>query len=246
MLHPQWPGVTLPGWIFDAQRRRRYTYSPQAAAQDMYVFAQAARARSMRCMKSQRRILIIDGHPDPDRQRFIHALAVAYAQGAAAAGHEVRRIDVASLELHSLRSNSEFLHELPSEEIRRCQADLSWAGHVVILFPLWLGDMPGLLKILLEQIARPGFAFRASRTKGLQRKLLAGRSARIVVTMGMPALFYRWYYRAHSVKNLERNILGFCGISPARRTLLGMVEGASNERRERWLAQMRKLGARAH
>jgi hypothetical protein len=27
----------------------------------------------------------------------------------------------------------------------------------------------------------------------MPRKLLKGRSARILVTMGMPALFYRWY-----------------------------------------------------
>jgi putative NADPH-quinone reductase len=47
------------------------------------------------------------------------------------------------------------------------------------------------------------------------RKLLKGKSARIVVTMGMPTLFYRWYFRVHSLKNLERNILAFCGIRPA-------------------------------
>lgn len=31
-----------------------------------------------------RRVLILDGHPDPDRYR--HALAVAYARGAAGEG----------------------------------------------------------------------------------------------------------------------------------------------------------------
>jgi len=61
-----------------------------------------------------------------------------------------------------------------------------------------------------EQVARPGFAFGTAKGKGLPPKLLKGRSARVIVTMGMPALFYRWYYRAHSVKNLERNILAFC------------------------------------
>ena len=47
-------------------------------------------------------------------------------------------------------------------------------------------------------------------------KGLTGRSARVVVTMGMPALVYRYYFRSHSVKNLERNILGFVGIAPIR------------------------------
>jgi len=29
--------------------------------------------------------------------------------------------------------------------------------------------------------------------QGFLKRLLAGRSARIVVTMGMPVLLYRWY-----------------------------------------------------
>ena len=44
-----------------------------------------------------RRITLIDGHPDPDPGRFVHALADTYAAAALAAGHEVRRIVVAEL-----------------------------------------------------------------------------------------------------------------------------------------------------
>jgi putative NADPH-quinone reductase len=195
--------------------------------------------------RAPKRVLIIDGHPDADRGRLVHALADAYAAGAASAGHEVRRIDIASLEFGSLRGNDDFLHGTPSPVIERCQQDLAWCNHVVILFPLWLGDMPGLLKILLEQVARPGFAFATGSGKGLPRKLLRGRSARIVVTMGMPAFFYRWYYRGHSVKSLERNILAFVGIAPVRRTLLGMVEGGGDAKRVAWLAKLRELGTKA-
>ena len=43
--------------------------------------------------------------------------------------------------------------------------------------------------------------------------------------MGMPALVYRWYFRAHSVKSLERNILGFVGIAPVHETLIGDGRG---------------------
>jgi len=195
--------------------------------------------------KRTRRIVILDGHPDANRACFVHALADAYADGATDAGHEVRRINVASLDLQSLHSSAEFLQGTPSETIRNCQQDIAWCGHLVILFPLWLGDMPGLLKILLEQVARPGFAISAAKDKGLPRKLLKGKSARIIVTMGMPTLFYKWYYRAHSVKNLERNILAFVGIAPVRRTLLGMVEGVSDAHRRSWLEKIRALGAKA-
>jgi putative NADPH-quinone reductase len=42
--------------------------------------------------------------------------------------------------------------------------------------------------------------------------------------MGVPASFYRWYFRAHSIKSLERNILKFCGILPIRLSIVGSVE----------------------
>ena len=42
------------------------------------------------------KIVIIDGHPDPDRARLIHALADEYAAGAEESCHEVRRLDVAA------------------------------------------------------------------------------------------------------------------------------------------------------
>jgi len=52
------------------------------------------------------RITIIEGHPDPAGNRFCHALAEAYAQGARAAGLEVRRIDVARLGFPLLRTQA--------------------------------------------------------------------------------------------------------------------------------------------
>jgi len=76
-------------------------------------------------------------------------------------------------------------------------------------------------------------------------KLLKGRSARIVVTMGMPALVYRWYFRAHSLKALERNILGFVGIAPVHETLIGMVEGMDDVQRAQWLRRFEAMGREA-
>jgi putative NADPH-quinone reductase len=60
-------------------------------------------------------------------------------------------------------------------------------------FPLWLASMPALLKGFFEQALRPGFALGPTEPGRMWKKLLKGRSARIVVTMGMPALVYRWY-----------------------------------------------------
>ncbi len=193
-------------------------------------------------MTRPRNILIIDGHPDVSPQRFLHALAAGYARGARAGGHAVRIINVGELDPQTLRSGEEFTRGKPARAILKCQEHLTWSDHIVILFPLWLGDMPGQLKIFLEQVLRPGFAFAAAKGKRMPRKLLRGKTARIVVTMGMPAFFYRWYFRAHSVKNLQRNILAFCGVEPALVTLVGMVEGMNDKQRSSWLQKLEKLG----
>ena len=189
-----------------------------------------------------KRIAIIQGHPDPSGQRLGHALAGAYAAGAEASGHQVRLIDVARLDFPLLRTQREFESGTLPESLRGAQTDIGWAEHLVLFFPLWLGTMPALLKGFLEQVFRPGFAFGPGPDSKPWGKRLKGRSARIVVTMGMPALMYRWYFRAHGLKGLERSVLGFCGIAPIRETLIGMVEASDDRARERWLAKLRAQG----
>ncbi|NIJ09348.1 putative NADPH-quinone reductase [Sphingomonas vulcanisoli] len=187
-----------------------------------------------------RRIAIIDGHPDPDPARFVHALADRYAEGATKASHEVRRIMVSALEFSLLGSRHDWEGEYIDFDIKRSQVSIRWADHLVFLYPLWLGDMPALLKGFLEQVMRPGFAFEPQTGKGPQ-KALKGRSALVVVTMGMPALVYRAYYGAHSVKSLERNILKFSGISPVQHMIIGDVEARPGMRDE-WLSRLSFLG----
>lgn len=192
-----------------------------------------------------KRIAIIQGHPDADPARYGHALASAYARGAEEAGHEVKVVHVAALDFPLLRSAQDWQEGATPESIRQAQAQIAWAEHLVILFPLWLGDMPALLKGFLEQVLRPGFAFTKALPGRPWKKLLKGKSARLVVTMGMPVFFYRVFYRSHSVKSLQRNILAFCGVDPVRVTLIGMIEAAKEEARGVWLTRMSALGREA-
>jgi putative NADPH-quinone reductase len=184
---------------------------------------------------SGKNILIIDAHPDPAPEHFVHALSEQYAAAAGAAGHVVQVVRLSELEFPWLRNAHEFAAQ-PSPMIGAQQQHFSWANHVVIIYPLWLGSMPALLKAYLEQVMRPGFAFAYGKKNGLPRKLMTGKTARIVVTMGMPSLFYRLYYRSHSVRSLARNILGFVGFKPVRVSLIGNVE--STKTRARGMAQL--------
>ena len=200
----------------------------------------------MKPASSHQRILVLQGHPDATAYHLNHALADAYAEGAQRAGHAVRRVEVAALEFPLLRSKADWETGALPDSLRAVQDAIHWAGHIVVLFPLWLGDMPALLKGFFEQVARPGFAVGAAGTGSLPAKLLSGRSARVVVTMGMPVAVYRWYFRAHSIKALERNILGFAGIAPIRTTFVGSVENLNPAQRQQWLVRLDALGAAAH
>ena len=186
-------------------------------------------------------IVIIQGHPDGASRHFCHALADEYAKGAQDASHEARRLDVAQLDFPLLRTKEDFEKGEPPAAIKEAQEAIKEADHLVIVYPLWLGSMPALLKAFLEQVLRPGFAFEYQ-SRGMPKKLLKGTSARIVVTMGMPASVYRWVYFAHSLRSLKRNILAFCGIAPIRSTLIGNVAGMSDRQRMEWLDEVRGLG----
>lgn len=195
----------------------------------------------------QRRILIILGHPDGRPERLCRALADAYAEGARSAGHEVRLIDVATLDFPLLRSMEDFAERPLPVTLEDAAQAIETAEHIVFVFPLWLGTMPALLKAFLEQVMRPGVAFAHPKQgeTGFAKTLLEGRSARVVVTMGMPAFFYRFWYLGHGVAGMRRNILNFVGIGPVQETLFGSVEGAGDARRRKWIAEMRTLGKRA-
>jgi putative NADPH-quinone reductase len=187
-----------------------------------------------------RHIAVIDAHPDPDPARYVHALAAAYAEGAREAGHEVRDIRLADHSIPPLISRDSWTHDRVPIGVKPGQDAIGWADHIVFLYPLWLGDMPALLKAFLEQAMRPGFAV-SEHVKLNDVKLLAGKSARLVVTMGMPAFFYRAYYGSHSVRSFKRNILGLVGIEPVTSSLIGNVEGDLRNR-EKWLDRMREYG----
>lgn len=191
-----------------------------------------------------RRIAVVIGHPDPAPERLCRQLAAAYAKGAEEAGHAVRTLDVAVLEIPYLRTKVDFETGTSTGDIASAQETLAWAEHWVILYPLWLGSMPAMLKAFFEQVGRPGFAFRY-RDKGFPEKLMAGRTAHIVVTMGMPALAYRWFFFAHSLRALKRNILVFIGVKPVRDTIVGGVDGLTAEKVAALMAKMRAAGASA-
>lgn len=191
-----------------------------------------------------KRITIIDGHPDPADARLIHALADRYAYAARAAGHEVRCIKISSIDFPVLRKVDDFYERSAPESLQNAQNDIASADHIAFFYPLWHGSMPALLKAFIEQTFRPGFAMAYGGERRFPKPLFKGKSARVVVTMGMPAFIYRLYFGGYGVKSFERSVLRLCGISPVSETLLGMTGTGCEKRSSRRLDLMAVLAER--
>ncbi len=191
----------------------------------------------------KKRVLLINGHPDANPARLCHALADAYAKGATGAGHDVKQLNIATLSFPILRDPQEFMQPPANPDLLAAQDAFLWSEHIVFVFPLWMGGPPALLKAFMEGLGCGEFLLGQGKG-GFPKGRLAGRTARIVVTMGMPSLIYRFYFRAFGTRAFEHGILRMAGIRSVRTTLIGGI-GASVDRCRRWVGVLRDLGAKA-
>lgn len=188
-------------------------------------------------------ILVINGHPDPSAERLCATLCDAYVQGAEGAGHAVRRVSVGLIEFELLRSAEAFNEGAPPPAIEAVQRDIRWADHMVVVFPLWLGGLPALTKGFFEQVFRPQFTMRWRKNQ-LPQGLLEGLTARLVVTMGMPAFAFHLFFGASGVRSFERSVLGLAGTRRTGTTMIGGVGEQSAQTTSGWMARLGDLGRR--
>lgn len=189
------------------------------------------------------RIAILFGHPMPES--FNTALGLAYAAGARAAGADVRELHLGRLTFDPLLHKGYTAIQPLEPDLLRAQEDIRWAEHLVVCFPIWWGVPPALLKGFIDRVFHPGWAFKyETRASLFQKRLLSGRSARLVCTMDSPPWYYRLVIGAPAIAKMKNSVFGFCGIRPVRATLVGSVRFSTPARRTRWLRQLTDLGRR--
>jgi NAD(P)H dehydrogenase (quinone) len=190
--------------------------------------------------RAMAKIAIVVGNPQTDS--YSEALGQAYLRGAQSGGHEAKLFALADMNFDAILREGYRRMQVLEPDLVAARAAIDASDHLVFVFPLWCGDMPAILKGFFERILQPDLlAIHAAGGKG-NWKVFKGKSARVIMTMGMPGWFYRWYFGAHALKLLKRNILQFVGISPVHATLYGMVEAAGADKREQWLREVEALG----
>jgi len=186
-----------------------------------------------------KKILVILGQPQ--RRSYGGALAQAYAEGARAAGAEVKEIYLGELQFNAC-ANAGPPPAALEPDLARAQEAIRWAEHLVFVYPIWWGTIPALLKGFIERVFTEGFAVKFRDDSPWWDRLLKGRSARLIVTMNTPPLFYRWVFGRPGHNTMKKTILEFCGVKPVRITEIGPVRNSTDAKRRQWLGQVREIG----
>jgi 1,4-dihydroxy-2-naphthoate polyprenyltransferase len=188
------------------------------------------------------RVLLILGHPRSESLGGV--LYASYRVG-------LQEVDIpfAELILADLHFDMDVHEESPDKQalepgLQRAQELLSWADHLVFVYPTWWGTFPARLKAFLDRTLTPGFAFRYLPGEWGWEPLLKGKTAELITTMDTPRWVYHWLYKGPGHHALTQATLGFCGVRTVRKTVFGPVIRSTPKQRAHWLAQTRALGRR--
>lgn len=187
-----------------------------------------------------KKIFILLGHPDSGPEPLSRQLADAYETAARAAGHEVRRTNLAGMTFDPILHKGYRSRMDLEPDLLKVQEELSWCEHFVLFYPNWWGGMPALLKGMWDRMFLPRFAFSMWKNKFGWDALLKGRTARVVITCSNPVLLDHLAFGDFTA-SIKRSLLSFAGFS-VRVTGIGRSERLSETQKAHWL---KRIGALA-
>lgn len=189
------------------------------------------------------RALLIDGHTD--QGRLSAHLLDHYAQ-ALPAGTQIDRLAIRDLVFDPDLSRG--YDDIPPLEpdLEQALALIEGCDHLVLAFPLWWGSEPARLTGFWDRVLLPRRAFRYRDKGPLWDRLLAGRSADVLITMDTPPIWLRLGYFDPVGWRYRRQVLGFVGFRPVRMAYFGIVRRGGAERNlPKWRARVERLAAGA-
>lgn len=197
--------------------------------------------RSFPPAPSDPNLLVIDGHPSA--QSLAGALIDSYL-GAVHSQVRAERLSLRDLDFRLTRQGNYGDEDSELEpDLVNAQKAIAAAGHIVVAFPLWWGGTPSLLKAFFDRTLIPGWAFSMDSKSGLPIGGLAGRTARVVVTMDAPLWYDSLKNRSSGRHQVKDATLKFCGIRSVKMSAFGGVSKSTPEKRRKWFAQMEAAGA---
>lgn len=184
-------------------------------------------------------ILVIDGHPDD--QSLCSSMAKKYATAATSKGYETKLIPLRELDF-SLNLKYGYRKRTELEpDLKEAIEYLKDADHIVLVYPIWWGTFPALLKGFFDRVFLPGITYQPS--NGLKwGKLLKGKTARVISTMDAPTWYNRFYYGRPAYKAIKKATLQYCGVRQVKLSEFAPIKTSTPEKRQKWLEKIEQLG----
>ncbi|SNR17228.1 NAD(P)H-dependent oxidoreductase [Tenacibaculum jejuense] len=185
-------------------------------------------------------VVIINGHPN--KESFNNALANTYYQGVKSTQNSVEIINVRELDFNP---NLQFGYRKRTElepGLQLAIEKIKAADHLVWVLPVWWGGMPAMLKGFIDRTFLPGIMFDIEEEKFLPKKLLKGKTARLIITSDSPRWYYYLYLKSPVINQLKKGILAFCGVKPTKLTYIAPIKNSTQDFRKEWLNKVFNLG----
>ena len=185
-------------------------------------------------------ILLINGHPD--KESYCHALAAAYFKGACQTTDHITQLNIADLVFNPNLAYG-YRKRTPLEpDLEYALEKIKKADHIVWVFPMWWYGIPAIMKGFIDRTFLPGIAFDYVKGKPLPKKLLKGKTARIILTADTPQWYDYLVMKRPTLNQFKRGTLQFCGINPVKTTYIAPIKDSKNTFREKWLKKVETLG----
>ncbi|MEM6803909.1 MAG: NAD(P)H-dependent oxidoreductase [Bacteroidota bacterium] len=187
-----------------------------------------------------KKVLIINGHPDPES--FNHALVEAYTKGAKSTTAAVDLIHIKDLEFdpnlkYGYRKRTELEPDLLASIDKIKQAE-----HICWIFPMWWFSYPAIMKGFIDRTFLPGITFETVEGKAFPKRLLKGKTARIIITADTPRWYDRLFMGSPALNQFKKGTLEFCGIKPVKVSYISTIKSSSPSFRQKWLKKVEQLG----
>ncbi|AWK06724.1 NADPH:quinone reductase [Flavobacterium crocinum] len=187
-----------------------------------------------------KKILIINGHPNPESFNF--GIAESYKSGAIASGAQIETITIAALKFNP---NLQFGYQKRTElepDLLESWEKIKRADHLIWIHPVWWGGLPAITKGFIDRLFLPGMAFQYRENSVWWDKLLKGKTAHIITTLDQPGWYYRLFFGRPSINQLKKSTLEFCGVKPVKVSYIGIIKGSEEKQRKKWLEKVYNFG----
>ena len=188
----------------------------------------------------KKRVLVINGHPD--KESFNYALSNAYIEGLNDSNTQVESINIADLDFNpNLKYGYRKISEL-EPDLMDAIDQIKNADHMVWIMPMWWYGLPALMKGFIDRIFLPGTFFKYQQGKAFPKKLLKGKTARLIITADTVRWYDRWFMGSPLINQFKKGTLEFCGVKPVKVTYIAPIKDSSDSFRIKWLSKVRLLG----